>query len=381
MKNTMRITVLAYNLIGSGGLSVGRNVTALLPKIGSQHQYLILVPENLDYDEHIGLDNVVVKKIKRMGFLERIKFDSITLPKIVKEFNSDIVLALGNLGLSNCPCKQAVLIHQPQIMYSSKHFGNMSLKDSLRIWAVKQRVNKCLKTTNLVFCQTPVTQNRFAKVFNYPIEKIKIMPNAVSQFAKDITENPKANDIFNDKSKFSLFFLTRYMPHKNLEILIELFRKYRDELKDVRCIITISPEHHKNAKQLLNNIIKYNLQEHIINAGSLKQEELGYYFKNCDAFLFPTLLESFSGTYLEAMHFGLPILTSDLDFAKYVCDDAALYFNPWDCKDILEKILYLKNNPDIGKKLTYKGSERISFFFKDWEDIVADMLNEIEALV
>lgn len=27
----MRIAVLAYNLIGTGGLSVGRNVTAILP--------------------------------------------------------------------------------------------------------------------------------------------------------------------------------------------------------------------------------------------------------------------------------------------------------------------------------------------------------------
>ena len=30
----------------------------------------------------------------------------------------------------------------------------------------------------------------------------------------------------------------------------------------------------------------------------------------------PTLLESFSGTYVESMYFEKPILTSDLDFAK-----------------------------------------------------------------
>lgn len=376
----MNITVLAYNLIGSGGLSVGRNITALLPKIGPQHKYLMLVPENLEYDLHIGSDNVVVKQIKRMSFLERVKFDLIILPKLVKDFNSDIVLALGNIGLSNCPCKQAVLIHQSQIVYNSKHFGKMAIKDSFRIWAVKQRVKKCLKTTNLIFCQTPVVRDRFAREMNYPISKIKIMPNAVSVFAKDVIGSDKADAVFNDTNKFNLFLLSRYMPHKNFEILIDLFSKYRNELKEVRCIITIEAEHHKNSKKLLENIHKYNLQDNIVNVGPLKQEELGSFFKGCDAFLFPTLLESFSGTYLEAMHFGLPILTSDLDFARYVCYDSALYFNPWDSKDILDKILYLKNNPDIAKNLKEKGSNRIKLFFRDWQDIVKDVLKEVEKL-
>ncbi len=45
-----------------------------------------------------------------------------------------------------------------------------------------------------------------------------------------------------------------------------------------------------------------------------KQKELAGYFCNSNALLLPALLESFSATYLEAMYFGLPILTSNLDF-------------------------------------------------------------------
>jgi len=376
----MRITVLAYNLIGSGGLSVGRNVTALLPELNPEHQYLMLVPEGLGYEEHKNISNVSVKPLHRMNILKRINFDHFSLPKMIRAFNTDIVLALGNLGVSNCACKQAVLIHQPQVMYSAKYFGNISFRDRLRIWAVKRRIKKCLDSTDIVFCQTPVAQKRFAKSLSYPVEKIKILPNAVSQFAIAAPRTQKNNSLFQDNSKFNLFFLTRYMPHKNLEMLIELFRLHINELKDIRCIVTIEKKQHKNAKKFLDNIKKYKLQDNIINVGKLLQEELAEYFLNCDAFLFPTLLESFSGTYLEAMHFGLPILTSDLDFARYVCDDAALYFDPWDSKDIANKILFLKNNPDLRRDLTNKGNERISVFFKSWEEIVINMLKEIEAL-
>ena len=199
----MRIIVLAYNLVGSGGLSVGRNITALLPKLGPEHQYFMLVPEGLGYETHENLKNVYIKHVAKMGILERMRFDFFSLPKIVSKFNPDFILALGNIGVSNCKCKQAVLIHQPQVMYGSKHFGNISLKDGLRIWAVKRRIKKCIAVTDLVFCQTPVAQKRFSESLNYPIEKIKIMPNAVSEFAKVRHEEKQNNSIFKNNSKFA----------------------------------------------------------------------------------------------------------------------------------------------------------------------------------
>ena len=62
-------------------------------------------------------------------------------------------------------------------------------------------------------------------------------------------------------------------------------------------------------------------------------------YKQCDGLLMPTLLESFSGTYVEAMYHQLPIFTSDIDFASGVCKDSAFYFNPFDEVDILNKLL------------------------------------------
>jgi len=336
--------------------------------------------EGLGYEEHKNNNNVCVKQILRMNICQRIKFDLCSLPKMISDYKADMVLALGNLGVSNCSCKQAILIHQPQLMYDSKHFGNVSLWDRFRICAVKKRVKKCLETTDLIFCQTPVARERFAKSLRYPIENIKIVPNAVSEFAKVNEKELKVNFLFDDYNKFNLFFLTRYMPHKNLEVLIDLFKLYPDDLKDVRCIISIEENQHKNSKKLLNNIRKYNLQDKIINVGKLGQEGLAEFFLNCDALLFPTLLESFSGTYLEAMYFNLPILTSDLDFARYVCDDAALYFDPWDPADILKKIHMVKADSNLRKSLVEKGEERLQVFFKDWEVVLSDMAIELENL-
>jgi len=377
----MRIAILAHNLRVSGGLSVGRNLVALLPKLGPEHSYLIFVPKGLGYATHNGQKNVVVNEIPLMSFIERIRFDLFSLPKLIKNFNPDIILGLGNLGLGKPPCKQAILFHQPQVIYGLKHYGKTTLRERVKMWAIKQHLAGCLNRTNIVFCQTPVARERFSRSFRYPIDKIKIMPNAVSEFAKMDKQSAEIPEPLKGEHRFNLLYLTRFYSHKNPEVLIDVFKNNREKLKDVRCIVTVAPEQHPNASKFLENVRKFGLEKHIVNVGPIKQEKLGDYFYNCDGLLFPTLLESFSGTYMEAMHFGLPILTSDLDFARYICGEAALYFDPWNPQDIAEKILILKNSPDVRSRLAETGKLRIKTFFKSWDEIVSNVIEELERLI
>ncbi len=376
----MRLAVLAHNLTGGGGLSVGRNIVALLPKLGPQHEYLIIVPESMGCDCGRGGANVTVQTLKRMPPLRRLSFELSVLPKQIARFDADMVLALGNIGLLRPRCRQAILIHQPQILYDSRYYGKVLLRQRLRLMAVKRWVRYSLKRTQLVFCQTPIIRQRFADAFGYPLNQIKIAPNAVSEFAKVEGSSIAVPELLKAKDRFTLFLLSCYYTHKNIDALITIFRRFPDQLKDVRCIITISAEQHKRAARLLREIERRGLGDRIVNVGPLKQEELAGYFCNCDALFFPTLLESFSGTYLEAMHFGLPILTSDLDFARFICGEAAVYCDPWSPADMVDKILLLKSREQLRADLVRKGSERLSTFFKSWEDIVSDMLKEIGGL-
>lgn len=377
----MRIAVLAHNLRGAGGLSVGKNIILLLPKVGPEHTYLIFVPEGTGYAKHEEEKNFEVNEVPKMSFIRRALFDLFCLPKLVKKFHPDVIWGLGNLGLLKPPCKQAILLHQPHLIYESRHYGKMAFFERIKIAGlIKWWLVKALKHTDLVFCQTPVARDRFSQSFHYSVDKIKIMPNAVSRFTTVSRQAVGVPKVFEKKIHFNLFFLTSFYAHKNLEILIDVFRKYHHELKDIRCIITVAPEQHPNAQKFLSDIRQYNLQESIVNVGPLRQEDLAGYFYNSNAMLFPTLLESFSGTYLEAMHFGLPILTSDLDFARYVCGDAALYFNPWDPRDIVDKINTIKNDNLLREQLIHNGHQRISSFFRSWEEIIADAIKDIEFL-
>ncbi|MCB0323642.1 MAG: glycosyltransferase, partial [Bdellovibrionales bacterium] len=76
----------------------------------------------------------------------------------------------------------------------------------------------------------------------------------------------------------------------------------------------------------------------IRNIGPVPLEELSAVYARADALFMPTLLESFSGAYVEAMSFRKTILTSDRDFAREICSEAAFYFDPLDVDSIIEAI-------------------------------------------
>jgi glycosyltransferase involved in cell wall biosynthesis len=378
----MRIAIIAHNARDAGGLTGGINFVRCLKTVAPHHQFfLVAYPD-------VGFEDIELPPGSEKFFfpysgnlVKRLKFDLFILSRLIKNQSVDVVFGLGNVGLTKPGCRQAIWIRDAHFVYPRKHFPGQYLHSRLIKAFHKYRLFRCRANTDLFFCQTPVMQKRFVDCFRVPSNKVKVLPNAVSEFAKTDQKHAEVPAVFRQNGFFNLLLVGKFYPHKNQELLIELFRRYADKLRDVRCIVTVATDQRLSAKKFLSDIRRYDLQKHIVNAGSLKQSELAGYYFNSDAMFFPTLLESFSTTYLEAMHFGLPILTSNLDFARYVCDDAALYFDPWDPSDIIDKILYMKNNSKLREKLIQKGRQRISSFFMSWEEVVTKAINELELLV
>jgi glycosyltransferase involved in cell wall biosynthesis len=76
----------------------------------------------------------------------------------------------------------------------------------------------------------------------------------------------------------------------------------------------------------------------------------------------PTLLECFSASYAEAMRMETIVLTSDLGFARGICNDAAVYFDPLDPIDIVNNLLGIDED-DVGQKLLkHNGVNRLKDF-------------------
>ena len=92
----------------------------------------------------------------------------------------------------------------------------------------------------------------------------------------------------------------------------------------------------------------------VTNLSPLSLDRCVEEYKKASCVFQPTLAEVFSATYLEAMAMGVPIITSDLDFARDVCGNAAYYFNPDDDRaaNALAKIIL---NETLATEFAQKG--------------------------
>jgi glycosyltransferase involved in cell wall biosynthesis len=184
---------------------------------------------------------------------------------------------------------------------------------------------------------------------------ITVVGNAVS-----LDHYQEKSDLFDLPSgKFNLLYLTRYYPHKNIEVFLSLAELIRARNLPFNLVTTLEPEESPGASAFLLEVERRRLDSIIVNLGVIPMDKVPSLFASCSALLMPTLMESFSGTYVEAMFHQKVIFTSDLDFARDVCKEAAVYFDPMNPEDMLEKIVSAFESDDLLERKISLGRKRL----------------------
>lgn len=159
-----------------------------------------------------------------------------------------------------------------------------------------------------------------------------------------------------DPHAFRLLSLTSYYPHKNLELIPDVIKALPDSLRDrVEFILTLT-EHEYRQK------IGGPIPAQIRLIGPVPPPECPALYRECDAMFLPTLAECFSASYPEAMKMEKPIITTDLGFARSICGDAALYFEPCNANAAAEQIARLVADPLLQQSLQARGRARLQTF-------------------
>jgi glycosyltransferase involved in cell wall biosynthesis len=81
----------------------------------------------------------------------------------------------------------------------------------------------------------------------------------------------------------------------------------------------------------------------------------------------PSLAESFSATCVEAMHFGVPLVTSDRDWAREACGDAAVYAEPTDPESLADALYRVLEDAELRRNLRASGFRRLGML-PDWSE-------------
>lgn len=378
----MRIFINAVAIKAAGSKSVCINFLRSLETMGKGHKYYVFLPSGVGYEEledkdYLNLQFIPLVIIKPIF---RYFIDHIYLKRQVRKIHPDVIFSMGNIALPIKNPPQLLLFHIPHPAYpESLYWKRLDWMSRLHFKLVVREIRKKFKYATSIAVQTNCIKHRLLGLFNLEVE-LKVIPNAVSLNAKDINEKrfgangSKANG----GNVFKFLCLSRYYEHKNLEVFIPLAALIKEKRLDYKIIVTIEENQHRKAARFLTRIKALNLTDVIENIGPVKMNDVPSVYLDADALILPTLLESFSGTYIESAYYQRPVFTSDIDFAHEICGDSAIYFNPYDPSDILLKMQKIEDSVLMGKMIR-NATENLKKY-PDWLCISKLYLEEMERI-
>jgi len=274
--------------------------------------------------------------------------------KLEQTIKPDCVISTGGHGYWRPKAPLAAGFNIPHFIYpESPYFDQLSSLKQL-FWAAKKRIHFYFygRADSLIVQTDDVNKRLKAHFPKIPIYTVSNTVNSCfrnPEFYPDKLPERKTNEV-------RLLTLSSWYTHKNIKIIRDLIDYYeRIDVNHFRFVLTLPDK-------IFEREFDQKYWDRIYNIGPVPIKECPSLYSECDFMFLPTLLECFSASYAEAMMMEKPILTSDFGFAHTVCGEAAVYFDPVDPADIIEKIDALIKNPEKQERMKALGRKRLNQF-------------------
>jgi len=262
---------------------------------------------------------------------------------------------LANLISSKANIKTVTTVHS--IVEGKKMFSFKSDK----IIAVSHSVENMLKTK-----------------YNVPNEKIVMLYNCIEDF-KNIPQAPDQNikaKLGLPSSAKILLFIGRITKVKGVDVLIDAFKIVNQRIKNLYLLIL--GMNYDNTLNLNNKYLPEGIK-------LLKPVENPYpYYSIANIVVLPSRIDPFPYVMLEAGLMKKPFIGSNTGgISEFINNNLnGLLVEPEDVVSLAEKIIYLLENPEIGKTLAnnlfkkVKSHTSCENYFKNLDKIYLDLLQK-----
>ena len=101
-------------------------------------------------------------------------------------------------------------------------------------------------------------------------------------------------------------------------------------------------------------------------------------YKQASFFVLPTVLETFGLPFVEAMACGTPVICVETEFARELCEDAAIYVLPDNIRSLADAMVTIVDKPEVSKRMRQSGLGRAKMF--SWEREARETLELIKTI-
>lgn len=351
----LRIGINALYLIpgGVGGTEVYlRSLLRALERIDRQNEYFVftnleteadLIPES----PRFSLERQRVRAANRPA---RLLWEQYVLPWEVKRLQLDCLLNPGFTAPLTGSCPNVTVFHDLQHKRHPEHFRWWELP----FW--RYFLFSSAMRSGHVIAVSETTKQDIVEFYGLAADRITVIPHGVDEQFFHLKRSPA------DAKPFLLCVSTLH-PHKNIERLVQVFARFREQRPEFRLVLAGMKGF--RGKAIRSLIKELRLSCHVELTGWIPETRLLDLYRRAAGFVYPSTFEGFGMPVLEAMAAGVPLACSNIEPLRSLAQDAASTFEPHDETGMLEALKFVTTASPARERKIIAGRERASTF--TWE--------------
>lgn len=316
MKN---IVLIATACRTGGALTIYKQFISHLNDYINGNRYCVFIHPDMPQPEIKGVTYIEQDTSRH---LDRILFDWVKCRKILEKRGivPDVVFSLQNTGVRSLrDCRTIIYYHQSLPFYTQR--WNPFDKKERTLFYYKHIypyfVRKSLTDATDVIVQIPFIKKGFVRRFDFREDKVHVL---FPDLEKIDVDRIVPYDFRDDK--IHMLYPATAWSYKNHKVIIESLSLVRTIDRELFSRIAVHFTVYRGENGDLDGMVqRYDLEHNVIYDGVVSHDLLLSMYKAASVMLFPSEIETLGLPLLEAAMFGLPVIVSDLDYAREVLKD------------------------------------------------------------
>lgn len=260
--------------------------------------------------------------------------------------SNDIVFCFHGLPPLFKSAGHVVLFHQNRLLLDLMKLRDFPFRTGLRV-AVERWISRLLRhNVDEYVVQTPTMARALSRWHGKQVQ-ISIVP-----FSRQTVVQTKR------RCELDFVYVSDGLPHKNHARLLAAWLLLAEEGFYPTLVLTLGERDNVLAEQVNSLSQQHGLN--IRNLGQIDHNEVISLYSRARALIFPSLGESFGLPLIEARQLALPVIASELDYVRDVCEPVET-FDPYSSVSIARAVKRFLGSGET-PPLPRSGSALWSFF-------------------
>jgi hypothetical protein len=353
---TYSIRVHATNIIGIGAVQLAQSLLPAMERLDNYDLHTVYLPARGALATYGAVRDSTIL-VRRKRYLPNAISRLLECTLFARRFEgAGRLLVLGDIPL-RCKGPQTVFVQTPLLTEGAS--------SNRKIGALIFLVARGLFRRNAHFAsafivQTEAMKNALAETYPDISGRIHVIGQPAPSWL--LAAGLKRTGVMPPNGHgLKLFYPAASYPHKNHRLLSRVEGGHGRAWPISSLTLTIEENLHPNPK------IGW-----IKCVGRLEPEDVLGMYGTADGLLFLSLSESLGFPLVEAMWIGLPIICPDLPYARILCGDEAIYFDPQNVASLQTAVVELDERLKTGWWPDWR--ESMKAIPESWSAVAASML-------